>query len=271
MSEERKTVSEQGPWDEANTTSLPPMVVQDQFSFIDGVKTGQSSLFTIVKDNSDTENKARFVLVHDPTCVKFFSTEKSLANVELKDTLDFVQRFDSIPEMKQFHQDLLSKPFVFRTSIIATRESHGVRDATYTSSETLVVTVFPQHEKITSSGFIEELIQAQDIFEENKKCYFKINFHSALSKWYQEKLKKSTGKKWDIHFLSLFGQDEVCLTNAPLPVDFLGSAVRVLFCIVLCPVWFCSYVFYTAYQNCISRKKRFNFDYNVCQVSHCVL
>lgn len=252
------------------TEILSPTVVQDQFSFIAGVKAGQSSLFSIVENTSNQGNSAREVLVHDPSRVHFFSVDKTLAQVDIRDTLDFVQRFDSIDKMKEFHQDLLRKPFAFKTSIVATRESHGVRDATYTSSDTLVVTVFPEHEEVKRT-LLEELVQAQDIFHENEKCYLKINFHSALAKWYKEKLKKRTGKNWDIHFLSLFGQDEICLTNAPPRVDFLGSAGWVLFCVVLCPVWFCGYVFYTTYENCISRKKSFTFDFKVSQVSNCVI
>ena len=245
-----------------------PIVVQDQFSFIAGVQAGQSSLFSIV--NTPSELKTRKVLVHEPSRVHFFSNDKSLADVEVEDTKDFIQRFDSIEEIKEFHRDLLSKPFAFKTSITATRESNGVRDLTYTSSETFVVTIFPQHPDVRGS-FMEQLVQAEDVFEENQKCYFKINFHSALANWYKEKLRLRTGKKWDIHFLSLFGQDEICLTNAPLPMDFLGSVGWVLFCVFLCPLWFCSYVFYTAYGNCTSKKKSFNFDFKVALVSQCVI
>lgn len=245
-----------------------PIVVQDQFSFIDGVKAGQSSLFSIV--NTQSELKTKKVLVHDPSRVHFFSNDKTLADVEVQDTKDFVQRFDSIDEMKEFHRDLLSKPFTFKTSITASRESNGLRDLTYTSSDAYVVTIFPQHPDVTGS-FIEELVQAEEVFEENQKCYFKLNFHSALANWYKEKLRLRTGKKWDIHFLSLFGQDEICLTNAPLPKDFLGNVGWILFCVFLCPLWFCSYVFYTAYGNCISKKKSFTFDFQVALVSQCVI
>ena len=185
---------------ESVTDPPAPIVVQDQFSFIAGVQAGQSSLFSIV--NTLSKLKTKRVLVHDPSCIHFFSNnklsnkklkEEKLADVKVQNTRNFMQRFDSIEEAREFHRDLLSKPFTFKTEIGASEESNGATDFKSPEYETFVVTVFPQHPDVPRS-FLEELVQAKDVFEKKQSCYFVIDFRSALAKWYKKGFKCAQGK-----------------------------------------------------------------------------
>ena len=177
-----------------------------------------------------------------------------------------MQRFDSIEEAREFHRDLLSKPFTFKTEIGASEENNGATDFKSPEYETFVVTVFPQHPDVPPS-FLEELVQAKDAFEKKQSCYLVIDFRSALAKWYKERLQVCTGKKWVVHCPS----NSIVLYNSPMRIDFLGSVCWVLFCVSLCPLWFCVLVYYTWYGFFASKWKRFTFDFQVAVVLQCVI